>query len=123
MPAQAVRPGVLETLQLAQTALGNGQAYACAPNIIEHIFYVVGNGAVGAGAITFETAHDPEYTGTWTVLPTFTAPATGQVNPLTVAANAVLMYKHQGVLAAVRARISTTITVGTVTVYYKGNVS
>lgn len=112
----SARPGVLETLQDAQTT-GNGTALAVPPSVSKHIFYVVGNGAIGAGAITFETAHDAAYSGTWAALVNQLATPTS--NPLTVTGSAVLIYTYIGALAAVRARISTTVTTTTVSVYYK----
>jgi hypothetical protein len=113
----AARPGVLETLQDAQTT-GNGQPLAIPPSVGRHIFYIVGNGAIGAGAITLETAHDPLYAGTWAAL--VNDLATPTPNPVTVVSNAVVIYTYVGALAAVRARISTTVTTTTVSVYYKG---
>jgi len=120
MASQAIRPGVLETLQLAQT-VGNGQAYAVPANVRKHIFYVDFSAGVGAGAVSIETANDPEYTGTWA--PLVNDLATPTVNPVTFAVSSQKIYTYIGVLAAIRARISTTVTGGTVTVTYKGEVS
>lgn len=113
----SAKPGVLETLQDTATT-GNGTALSLSPNIHRHTFYVKGNGAIGAGAITFETASDPEYTGTWAAL--VSNYATPTANPMTVVANAELIYTYIGVLSAIRARISTTVTTTTVTVKYLG---
>jgi len=109
--------GTKVVLQNAKTT-GNGDAIAIPSSFKDHTFYVIGNGAVGAGAITFETADNPEYTGTWMAL--VNDLATPTANPLTITANAELIYKIKGVFAALRARISTTVTVGTVTVEYLG---
>lgn len=113
----AVSPGVLETLQDAQTT-GNGTVIVPPPVIRNHTFYVKGNGAIGAGAVTFETASDPEYTGTWAAL--VNDLATPTANPLTVVGSSELIYRITGVFLALRARISTTITTTTVTVKYLG---
>lgn len=119
MATAAARPGILETLQDAKTT-GNGEILVIPPVIRRHIFYVRGNGVIGAGAITFETASDPDYTGTWAAL--VNQLTTPTANPLTVVSNAELIYIFTGVLFAVRARISTTITTTTVTVKYLGEV-
>ena len=116
-PPLSARPGVLETLQLNGTIVANGQALAVPPSCSKHIFYVVGNGAIGAGAVTIETAHDPEYAGTWA--PLVNHLATPTTNPVVVIASAVAIYTYIGALAAIRARISTEVTTTSVTVYYK----
>lgn len=113
----AARPGILETIQDAQTT-GSGTVLALSPSILHHTFYVKGNGAIGAGAITFETASDPDYSGTWAAL--VNDLATPIANPMTVVGSTELIYTYTGVLAFVRARISTTITTTTVTVKYLG---
>jgi len=118
---QAARPGVLETLQSAQTATGNGQAYAVPANVTNHTFYIVSSGIISAGAVAIETAHDPAYTGTWA--PLVNALATPTTNPVVAVTDSVVIYTYIGVLAAIRARISTTVTGGgDVTVYYKGSI-
>ena len=116
-PPISARPGVLETLQEAATLVGNGVAMAVPPSCTKHIFYIVGNGAIGAGAITIETAHAPDYTGTWA--PLVNQLATPTTNPVVVVSNAVVIYTYIGALAAIRARISTEVTTTTVTIYYK----
>ena len=119
MPPLSVsaRPGVLETLQSAQTATGNGTPMGVPRSVSKHIFYVVGNGTISAGAVAMETAHDPEYTGTWAALVNHLATPT--TNPVIGVTNAVVIYSYIGALSAIRARISTTVTGGgTLTVYY-----
>ena len=73
--------------------------------------YVVGGAGVGAGAVQLETAHDPAYTGTWAALGT----------PVTVVANTVAITQAIGSFNAIRARVSTTITGGTGSVYISIN--
>jgi len=117
MSITAAQPGVLATMQDAQT-VGNGLVLSIPPSITRHSIYVKGNGAIGAGAITFETASDPEYAGTWA--PLVSDLATPTANPMTVVASSELRYTFTGVVAAIRARISTTVTTTTVTVKYLG---
>lgn len=118
---QAARPGVLEILQSGGTVVAPGLALAVPPIITKHIFYVVGDGTVGAGAVTIETAHDPAYAGTWA--PLVNDLATPTTNPVVVSSSAVKIYTYIGVLAAIRARISTEVTTTGVTVYYKGSIN
>lgn len=112
----AVRDTLI-VLQDAQTT-GNGKALAV-PGFTHHVFYIKGNGVIGAGAITLETADSVDYAGTWAALPSYTDP-TLNVNPITVVSSAEKIYSYIGKLGAVRARISTNITTTTVTVSYKG---
>jgi len=72
-------------------------------------FVVVGNGAVSAGAVQLEEAHDVNFAGTWAALGT---PST----PITVVGNGVVVMKVNATAKAVRARISTAVTGGTVSV-------
>jgi len=105
------------TIQNAQTT-GNGDALAIPPGIKRHTFYIRGNGVIGAGAITLETASDPDYTGTWAAL--VNDLATPTTNPVTVVSSAEVIYRIDGAFTALRARISTTVTTTTVTVIYRG---
>jgi hypothetical protein len=118
--AERDRAAVRDTLIVLQDAqtVGNGKALAVGA-FTHHIFYIKGNGVIGAGAITIETADTPEYAGTWAALPSYTDP-TLNVNPTTVVSSAIKIYSYIGKLGAVRARISTTVTTTTVTVLYKG---
>ena len=102
--------GVLELLQNVATT-GDGTVIGIQPSIRNHVLYIRGNGAVGAGAIQLETASDPDYTGTWAALAGC---------PITVVATSELIVNLSGIFRFLRARISTDITVGTVTVSYVG---
>jgi len=104
-------------VQDAQT-VGNGVALAIPPELTHHTFYVRGNGAIGAGAVTIETASDANYSGTWA--PIVNDLPTPSVNPVVVVASAEVIYRFRGSFAALRARISTTVTTSTVTVTYVG---
>lgn len=99
-----------ETLQNAQTS-GTGVAYDIVADAREIKFYVIGNGAVSAGAVTLEEAHDPSYTGTWAPLET----------PVDVIGDGVVTRARSGCFRAVRARITTPVTGGSVTVLLMGN--
>lgn len=97
------------TLQDAQTT-GNGNVAATPPVYVHHTIFIVGGAGVSAGAVTVESAHDPEYTGTWKT----------EIAAVTVVAGAVLTVKLVGAYVAIRARISTTVVDGTVTCIYVG---
>jgi len=119
MPFKAAQRGVNCIMQDAQAALGDGLTLCIPSTIIHHCFYVKGNGAVSSGVVTIETASDPEFTGDWAPLVSnLTVPT---ANPITVVATDEDIFVYQGVLAAVRARISTAIVGGTVTVAYRGH--
>ena len=102
--------GIPFTLQSLATT-GNGTPVVIPNSFTRHKITIKGNGAVGAGAIQVETADSPDYSGTWN-------PLGG--GPITVVADSELEYTFEGVFNALRARISTTVTVGTVTVTYVG---
>jgi hypothetical protein len=77
----------------------------------EHAFYVRGNGALSAGAVQIETSVDGNDSGTWAPLGT----------AVTLVANTTSIVQITGALLAVRARITTAVDGGTVTVVYVGN--
>lgn len=101
--------GVLFPMQSAATT-GAGTAAAIPPSFHDHNFYIKGSSGVNAGAIQLESADDPTYTGTWNP----------QGNPITVVASSELSITLAGIFPALRARISTTVTGGTVDVNYVG---
>jgi hypothetical protein len=80
-------------------------------HVTEYGFHVETSAGVSAGAVKIETASDPNYAGTWAVLSTVTlsAASTSQYVGITDA------------VRCIRARISTTVTGGTVTVMVAGN--
>lgn len=77
----------------------------------EHTFYIVGSSGVSAGAVQIETAPSPSYTGTWAPLG----------NAVTVVASSAAVVNITGAFGALRARVSSTVTDGTVSVEYFGN--
>jgi hypothetical protein len=90
-------------------AITNGTGKAMPYSNYEKVqWLIVGNGAVSAGAVIIESANDLNYSGTWNQV----------VAPVTVTANA-----EQGSTidappgGFLRARVTTTIVGGTVTVY------
>lgn len=118
---RAASRGINITLQDAQAATGNGTPISIPSSIKRHIFYIKGATGVTAGAVSIETAPSPDYAGTWT--PLVNALATPTTNPVVVVADTEKIYAYEGALAAVRARISTTVSGGaspSVTVEYRG---
>lgn len=79
-------------------------------NINEATFYIIGGPGVASGAVQIEEAHTKEYTGTW-------APVG---SPVTVVADTVKTIKATGVGHVMRARISTVVAGGTVSVLAMG---
>lgn len=100
-----------KVLQSAATT-GNGTVAELDGMAARLTLYIIGSAGVGAGAVQLETAHDPAYAGTW-------APLGGA--PVTVAADTVKTVSVEGAFLAVRSRISTTVTGGTVTCMLTAN--
>lgn len=99
-------------LQSAATT-GNGTAIDSAGQCKEHTVEIQWATSTSAGAITVETAPSKSYAGTWTPVAVVTytsgSPKTESV-------------QWTGYEGAIRARISTTVSGGTVTVLYRGGV-
>lgn len=74
--------------------------------------YVRGNGAVSAGGVQLETAHDKEYTGSWAVIGA----------PVVVPSNGEALFSTDVALAAIRVRVTTPVVGGTATVFCVGGV-
>jgi len=94
----------MEVLQSAQTT-GNGTAHDLTFVSDEWAIYVEWSAGVSAGAVAIETALTKDYSGTWAPLGGVTATGASRVD----------VFAYSGATAAVRARISTTVTGGTVT--------
>lgn len=94
-----------KVLQNAQTT-GNGNAQDLRGMGREHTIYITGSAGVSAGAVQFETAPTTDYSGTWAAIG----------SPVTVTASTTAIAQVTGCFGAVRARISTTVVDGTVTV-------
>lgn len=96
--------------ETASEALGPGTL----DKVKNHTFYAAWGTGVSAGVITIETAPYAEYTGTWSPIPSGTITFAG------TAPNAGHL-SFTGAYLALRARISTAVSDGTVTVTYIGN--
>lgn len=99
--------GVPVTMQSVATT-GNGLAFVPPATATKHTFYIKGADIPSAGAVQPESADDVDYAGTW-------APIGG--GPVTVPDGETVV-TFEGKLLAVRCRITTNITSGTVTVTY-----
>jgi hypothetical protein len=93
------------TLQSAATT-GNGDVINLRGAFSSQTLYVIWSAGTGAGVVTVETASTCDYAGTWGSLATVTWSAASKTDEVKVFGNTVCM----------RARISTTVTGGTVTV-------
>jgi hypothetical protein len=93
-------------LQKAATS-GNGEAVEV--NGVRLVTaYIIGSAGVSAGAVQLEHAHSKDFTGTWAALGAAT----------TVVANSVVAVSSAPTaIKAIRARISTPVTGGTVSVH------
>lgn len=85
---------------------GNGTAVDLQCRTRETTVYASWSSGTSAGVVTVETAEDDGYTGTWASLGTISWSAASKQDVMQIT----------GALRAVRARISTTVTGGTVTV-------
>lgn len=104
------RPVFDVTLQSAATT-GNGTGYNV-DGVAENLaFYIAWSAGVSAGAVIIEEAPDKDYAGTWSVI----SPAVA-----TSAASSTDVVHLQGSFKALRARISTNVVGGTVTVSLVG---
>ena len=77
---------------------------------IESTLYVVFDSSAAAGAVVIETAHSRDYAGTWANIGTVTFASASKEHYVSVT----------GVFAAVRVRISSAITSGTISAYAIG---
>ena len=100
----------------AQTVDETKSTVVCpSPGIKNHTFTIKTSASV-TGAILVETANDPEYTGVWNPL------ESAAYDLSTVGAAHEKQYRYSNIaLTAVRARISTVVGGGTVSVSYLGN--
>src|SRR5260370_14351538 len=105
----AAMSGVITDLQTAATT-GNGTVLAIPNSFRNHNFLVKGSAGVASGVVTIETSNDPADAGTWAAVTT----------AVTVLASTDLITQFVGLLNFVRARVSTVISGGTVTVQYTG---
>jgi hypothetical protein len=104
-----------EVLQYSKTLLkdattGSGSVQLWAQHR-EVSIYVIWSTGVTAGEVVIETADSEDYTGTWA----------GPLATISFEANKTDVVQITGALRAVRARISTTVVGGTVTVKLYAN--
>ncbi len=76
----------------------------------QHKVAVTGQSGVASGVVTIETAPNVAYAGVW-----------NKLTDITVVDAATLEYNFSGIYNAIRARISTAIGTGTVSVEYVGS--
>ena len=109
---KAAMRGVQVVLHEPLSTIGNGLVIAIPDSFKHHTIIIKGSAGVSAGAIQPETADTFDYAGTW-------APIGG--GPVSVVVSAEVVINLEGVYRFLRARISTTIADGTVTVSYVGS--
>ncbi|MDD2857799.1 MAG: hypothetical protein PHU75_03905 [Candidatus Nanopelagicales bacterium] len=99
------------TLQSAATT-GNGATWTTRHSTAVTVLYLRWSAGCSAGAVTFETAEDDQAgsAGTWAPLATVNWSAASKVDEI----------KIFGAIGTIRARISTNVVGGTVTVTAKG---
>lgn len=112
-PTKTAMRGVPLVLQDSETE-GDGLQIAIPPSFNHHQIIITGSAGVSAGAIQPETAMNPADTDddNW-------APVGG--GPITVVADESIEFNWQGSYIGFRARISTTVADGTVSVTYQGH--
>lgn len=110
-PAAAMK-GVQETIMNAQTVNGTVSTVMLPGSALNHTFYLRSSASI-TGGVTLETAPTPDYTGVWSPLEAAIDVAT--IGP---AAAGTLKKSYTGVFGAVRARITTVIAGGTLSVDY-----
>ena len=74
--------------------------------------YIIGSAGISAGAVQLEHSHDKTYTGTWAAIGAVTTVVAGAVVTVSLPPTA---------LKAIRARITTNIVGGTVSVHLVAN--
>lgn len=106
----AASRGVPVTLQSAATT-GNGTAIAIPNSFTQHEVNLKGSAGISAGKVQVETADAIDYAGTWA--------AVGSEQ--TLIASTELRVSFSGIYRFIRARISTTVSNGTLDASYVGS--
>lgn len=92
-------------LQSAATAASNGTPAAVSQPVVgKHVVIVKGTGTISGGTISIEEADTVDYAGTWSVITTVTASG--------LTGGAIQVVHIDGLIRALRARISAEITGG-----------
>lgn len=103
------------SLRIAEKVLSAVTTGASAAKVLsatrEITMYAIFSAGVGAGAVQLETAPTEDYAGTWSPIG----------SPLGFAVSSAKHISSTGVMGAVRARVSTDVTGGTVDVWLFGN--
>lgn len=107
MPVQAQLP-LTPIASLSAATTGTGTSVSCT-NAIQVGWSVIWSSGVGAGEVTIEAANSATYAGTWSVLDV-------QDFSAAPAADSIVMGTYPGPLPYVRARVTSNVTGGTVTV-------
>jgi hypothetical protein len=105
--------GVTTTTMLNAVTTGTGTVIGPGymPRCRESAVYINWSSGVSAGAVVVETAHDPNYTGTWATLSTVNWTAASKEDIVQIT----------GIHAAIRTRVSSTIMNGTVSSFLTCN--
>lgn len=114
MSIKSAMRGVPVTLIDGLAALNSEGAIAIPNSFHQHKINIKVSAGVNAGAVQPETADNAEYAGTWN-------PLGGGAIDVSGSASSELEYNFEGVYSAFRARISTLVVGGTVTVTYIGS--
>jgi len=80
---------------------GNGTPCSIFANVKFHTILIKGAGTISSGTIVIEESHDIDYTGDWSVIQS--------VNATDVTSDAVKVVHVEGLIRALRARISVAI--------------
>lgn len=96
--------GVENILQPLLSTTGNGIAATLPASATKHVVIAKGTGVVSGGIISIEEADVEDYAGTWSVITTVTAS--------NLDGGAIQVVHIDGLLRAIRARISTNIAGG-----------
>lgn len=111
----AAMKGVKETILDAQTVDETVSTVVVPGSILNHTFYLRSSASI-TGAVILETAPTPDYDGAWS--PLESAIDVALIGPM---AEGTLRKAYTGVYGALRARISTVIAGGTLSVDYLGD--
>lgn len=102
--------GVPVTLHSAATT-GNGTVVVIPNSFKDHEVNLKGSAGISAGKVQVETADAPDYAGTWAVVG----------SEQTLIASTELRVSFSGIYRFIRARISTTVSNGTLDASYIGS--
>lgn len=102
-----VSQALLVNATTGSAVVGRSASQQCRAGVV----YVVWGAGTGAGVVTIESAYTSTYAGTWAPLTTVTWSAASKTD----------LFAITGVHGALRTRVSTTVTGGTVNTYFLCN--